>query len=102
LVARYANGVKLILSRKQACWSGVSGQRFDGTEGWIADSAGEHEQTRCSSPALLGEVATSCRPEQTRPRRPRTAPARWGGCLCASDSLRFPASAELVLVSNLN
>jgi len=56
LVARYASGVKLVLSLKQECWVGVSGQRFDGTEGWIANSGGEHEQSRASSPALLGDV----------------------------------------------
>jgi len=56
LVARYANGVKLVLSLKHECWGGVSGQRFDGTEGWIANSGGEHEQTRGSPPALFGEV----------------------------------------------
>lgn len=56
LVARYANGVKLVLSLKQECWPGVSGQRFDGSEGWIANSGGEHDQSRASSPALLGDV----------------------------------------------
>jgi predicted dehydrogenase len=56
LVARYANGVKLILSLKQECWGGVSGQRFDGTDGWIANSGSGHEQTQGSSAALLGEV----------------------------------------------
>ena len=55
LVAHYANGVRLILSLKQDCWPGVSGQRFDGTEGWIANSGSTHEDTRASSPALLKE-----------------------------------------------
>jgi len=56
LVARYANGVTLVLSLKHECWVGVSGQRFDGTEGWIANSGDKHEQSRASSPALLGDV----------------------------------------------
>ena len=53
---RYANGVKLILARQHESWAGVSGQRFDGTEGWIANSGSDHEQSRASSPSLLAEV----------------------------------------------
>jgi predicted dehydrogenase len=56
LVAHYANGVQLVLSLKQDCWASFSGQRFDGTEGWIANSGGEHEQSRASSPVLLNPV----------------------------------------------
>ena len=48
--------MKLILCREHECWDGVSGQRFDGTEGWIANSGGDHKQTRGSSAALLDEV----------------------------------------------
>ena len=70
LVARYANGVKLILSLKQECWGGVSGQRFDGTEGWIANSGSEHGQTRGSLPALLGEVAKVLDAYTARTQRP--------------------------------
>ena len=72
LVAHYANGVKLILSLKQDCWGSYSGQRFDGTEGWIANSGGEHEQSRASSPALLGEVRQGARSQYTA--RTQTAP----------------------------
>jgi len=70
LVARYANGVKLILSLKQECWVGVSGQRFDGAEGWIANSGGQHEQTRGSPPSLLGEVAKVLGDYRARTQRP--------------------------------
>jgi predicted dehydrogenase len=53
LVARFPNGVKLILSLRMECWGGFSGQRFDGTEGWIANSGDGHDYSRASSRALL-------------------------------------------------
>jgi predicted dehydrogenase len=53
LVARFANGVKMILSRNNECWPGYSGQRFDGSEGWVANSGDGHDASRASSPALL-------------------------------------------------
>ncbi|MHB8971720.1 MAG: Gfo/Idh/MocA family protein [Pirellulaceae bacterium] len=70
LVASYANGVKMILSLKQECWGSYSGQRFDGTDGWIANSGGEHDQSRASSPALLSEVESVLREYTARTRRP--------------------------------
>ncbi|MGI6414280.1 MAG: Gfo/Idh/MocA family protein [Thermoguttaceae bacterium] len=70
LVARYANGVKLILARQHESWVGVSGQRFDGDDGWIANSGGEHDQTRGSSPALLAEVDRVLQSYTVRAQRP--------------------------------
>ena len=70
LVAHYANGVKLILSLKHECWGSYSGQRFDGTEGWIANSGGEHDQSRASSPALLSEVQPVLDDYTARTQRP--------------------------------
>jgi hypothetical protein len=55
MVTHFANGVKMILARSMECWPSVSGQRFDGTEGWIANSGGDHDASRASSPALLAE-----------------------------------------------
>jgi predicted dehydrogenase len=81
LVARYANGVKLILSRQQECWPGVSGQRFDGDEGWIANSGSEHEQTRGSSPALLGEVARVLGAYTARTGRPMNHARDFFNCI---------------------
>jgi predicted dehydrogenase len=81
LVARYANGVKLILSRQQACWPGVSGQRFDGDEGWIANSGSEHEQTRASSPALLAEVARVLGSYAARTGRPMNHARDFFNCI---------------------
>jgi hypothetical protein len=70
LIARYANGVKVILSLKQECWVSVSGQRFDGTDGWIANSGMEHSATRASSPALLNEQDTVLNQYTVREQRP--------------------------------
>lgn len=53
LVAHFANGVKMILSRNNDCWPGYSGQRFDGSEGWVANSSDAHDASRASKPTLL-------------------------------------------------
>jgi predicted dehydrogenase len=70
LVAHYANGVKMILALNRECWGSYSGQRFDGEEGWIANSGGEHDQSRASSPALLDEVEPVLREYTARTQRP--------------------------------
>lgn len=54
MVAHFANGVRLILSRGNKYWHGSCGERFDGSEGWAAAADGYH-QPDVSSPALLGE-----------------------------------------------
>jgi hypothetical protein len=70
LVARYANGVKMILSLNQESWGSFSGQRFDGTEGWIANSGAEHEQSRASAPELLTGIEPVLREYTDRTGRP--------------------------------
>jgi hypothetical protein len=55
MVTHFANGVKMILARSKDCWGNVSGQRFDGTEGWIANCGEGHDDSRASSPALLAD-----------------------------------------------
>ncbi len=70
LAAHYANGVKMILSLKQEWWGSYSGQRFDGTDGWIANSGGEHEQSRASTPALLENAEAVLREYTERTGRP--------------------------------
>lgn len=70
LVARFANGVKLVLSLKQECWGGVSGQRFDGDEGWIANSGDGHDYSRGSSRALLADFRNVLADYTARTQRP--------------------------------
>ena len=55
MVTHFANGVKMILARSKDCWGNFSGQRFDGTEGWIANCGEGHDDSRASSPALLAD-----------------------------------------------
>jgi predicted dehydrogenase len=59
MVTRLSNGVKLVLFRVagsvwQPCeyWRGACGERFDGTEGWVAAADG-YTRPDVSSPALL-------------------------------------------------
>ena len=54
MVTHFANGVKMILSRGNKYWHGSCGERFDGTEGWVAAADG-YSKPDVSSPALLGE-----------------------------------------------
>ncbi len=50
MVARYANGVKLVLVRRG--WRGSCGVRFEGSEGWVSVADG-YGRPDVSSPALL-------------------------------------------------
>jgi len=54
MVTRFANGVKMVLSRGGKYWRGSCGERFDGTEGWAAAADG-YSRPHVSSPAMLGE-----------------------------------------------
>ena len=54
MVTHFANGVRMILSRGNKHWSGSCGERFDGSEGWVAAADG-YAKPDVSSPALLGE-----------------------------------------------
>jgi hypothetical protein len=70
VVAHYANGVKLVLALQQECWGSFSGQRFDGSEGWIANSGDQHDQSRASTPALLSDVDKVLGDYTARTQRP--------------------------------
>ena len=54
MTTRFANGVKMILSRGNKYWHGSCGERFDGDEGWAAAADG-YSKPDVSSPAMLGE-----------------------------------------------
>ncbi len=100
LVARYANGVKLILSLKQESWVGVSGQRFDGTEGWVANSGGEHEQSRASSPALLGDVQKVLDEYTQRTGRPLNHSRNFFDCVKSrSQTVAYPEAMHRAMTT---
>jgi predicted dehydrogenase len=52
LVARYANGVQLVL--QQGGWHGSCGVRFEGSEGWVAVADG-YSVPEVSAPSLLSD-----------------------------------------------
>jgi hypothetical protein len=52
LTARFANGVKLVITRNG--WRGSCGVRYEGTEGWVAVADG-YQTPDVSSPSLLAD-----------------------------------------------
>ena len=54
MVVKFADGVKMVLSRGKKYWRGPCGERFVGTEGW-AGSADGYSRPDVSKPSMLGE-----------------------------------------------
>lgn len=54
MVTHFANGVRMVLSRGTKHWHGSCGERFDGSEGWVAAADG-YAKPEASSPKLLRE-----------------------------------------------
>lgn len=54
MVAKFANGAKLVLSRGNKYWHGSCGERFDGPDGWCAAADG-YARPDVSSPAMLAD-----------------------------------------------
>ncbi len=54
MVTTFASGAKMILSRGDKYWHGSCGERFDGTEGWVAAADG-YAKTDVSSPSMLAD-----------------------------------------------
>ena len=54
MVARFANGVKMVLQQKG--WRGSCGVRYEGSEGWVACADG-YQRPEVSHPALLADYA---------------------------------------------
>jgi predicted dehydrogenase len=52
MVAKFANGVSMVLSRGDKWWHGSCGMRFEGTDGWVA-VADAYKTPEASSPSLL-------------------------------------------------
>ncbi len=65
--ARYANGVKLVLSCEG--WRGTCGVRYEGTEGWVSVADG-YSVPDVSSPSLLRERVKLVRDYMGRNQRP--------------------------------
>jgi hypothetical protein len=69
MITKFANGVKLILSRGDKHWRGSCGMRFDGPEGWVAAADG-YAKPDVSNPALLADLTKIVRDYQERTQRP--------------------------------
>jgi predicted dehydrogenase len=69
MVVRYANGMKMVLSRGDQWWHGSCGVRYEGTEGWVAIADG-YEKPEVSNPALLADFSKLVNDYIARTRRP--------------------------------
>jgi hypothetical protein len=69
MVATFASGVKLVLSRGEKYWHGSCGERFDGPEGWVAAADG-YTKPDVSSPALLADFKKVISEYTARTQRP--------------------------------
>lgn len=69
MVTKFANGVKMILSRGDKYWHGSCGMRFDGPEGWVSAADG-YSKPEVSSPALLADYSKIVRDYMALTQRP--------------------------------
>jgi len=69
MVTRFANGVKMILSRGDKWWRGSCGMRFDGPEGWVAVADG-YSKPDVSPPSLMADFKKIVSDYMARTGRP--------------------------------
>jgi len=69
MVTKFANGIKMILSRGNTWWRGSCGVRYEGTEGWVAVADG-YAKPEVSSPALLADSQKLVEDYTARTRHP--------------------------------
>jgi len=67
MVARFANGIRMVLQREG--WRGSCGVRFEGSDGWVAVADG-YNRPEVSTPALLADFDRVVRAYQERTGRP--------------------------------
>ncbi len=66
---RYANGIKMVLSRGDRWWHGSCGVRYEGTEGWVAIADG-YDKPEVSNPAWLTDLSKLVNDYMARTGRP--------------------------------
>ena len=93
MVAEFANGVRLILSRGDKWWHGSCGMRFEGTEGW-ASCADGYSKPEVSSPKLLGELRRVVADYMARTGRPMSHVRDFFNCV---KSRRLPVANASVM-----
>jgi predicted dehydrogenase len=69
MVAKFGNGVQMVLSRGDKWWHGSCGMRFEGSEGWAA-AADSYKKPEASSPGLLEDGAKLLADYMDRTGRP--------------------------------
>jgi hypothetical protein len=69
MVTRFANGVKMVLSRGDKYWHGSCGMRFDGPEGWVAIADG-YSRPEVSKPSLMADYTKVVYDYMARTQRP--------------------------------
>lgn len=80
MVCRFANGVKLVLSRGDKYWHGSCGMRFDGPEGWVSVADG-YSRPEVSSPSLLADFDKIVGDYMARTQRPMSHVRDFFNCI---------------------
>ncbi|MCD6338908.1 MAG: Gfo/Idh/MocA family oxidoreductase [Verrucomicrobia bacterium] len=85
MVARFADGVQMILNRggwrgTAGGWHGSCGVCYEGTEGWVAVADG-YSKPEVSNPALLGLFNKIVRDYMERTQRPMSHMRNWLDCI---------------------
>jgi predicted dehydrogenase len=93
MVAEFADGTRLILSRGEQLWRGSCGVRFEGTEGW-ASCADGYSRPEVSSPRILNEYRRVIDQYMARTGRPMSHVRDFFDCV---KSRRPPVANALVM-----
>ncbi|MDH7503689.1 MAG: Gfo/Idh/MocA family oxidoreductase [Verrucomicrobiota bacterium] len=80
MVCRFANGVKLVLSRGDKYWHGSCGMRFDGPEGWVSVADG-YSRPEVSPPSLLADFDKLVSDYIARTQRPMSHVRDFFNCI---------------------
>lgn len=80
MVARYANGVDMVLSRGDQWWHGSCGVRYEGSEGWVAVADG-YAKPEVSNPAWLADFSKIVGDYIARTERPMSHVRDFFNCI---------------------
>jgi hypothetical protein len=80
MATKFANGVKMILSRGDKWWHGSCGMRFEGSDGWVAVADG-YKKPEVSSPALLEDCERLLADYMERTGRPMNHARNFFDCV---------------------
>ena len=69
MVTKFANGIKMVLSRGNKWWHGSCGVRYEGTEGWVAIADG-YAMPEVSPPRWLDDYSQVVKDYICRTQRP--------------------------------